>query len=494
MDNRILPFLEDISVPAYELRRGMFVSNLDCGWSKTPFLVEGVLLKKQEEIDLIKRLARYAVVDLVRSEDFALHEYLEGESYRRRQLGEVEANTFAPSEAGNSEDIEPLTFDPSEMAVEQGYKIESPSLASRLKRVRLQFFRPKSAKENENALSGFLKSPRPSYLPPDITLVSYSSTEFSWQALGLAQQAARETIATLADVTRTIERHRTVDARKVLRVSEALAENMIHFPEAMIWASRLRQKDNDLLRRSLQAAIYLTAFGRHLGFTEKLLSELAATGLLLDLGKTQIDDRLLAKPARYTLEEAKAVQRHVDLSLSLLSEADSFSSNIKRAIGEHHEQINGDGYPLGLHGCDISIFGKMAAIVDGYVAMVNPRPYAETFAPHEAIKQLFAGANTQWFGPLVEQFVQSIGIYPIGSLVELASGHIAIVIQHNRERRLEPKILIVTHGDKRRRFPPLQLDLLGHNAREGNKRLRIKQGLPDGAYGFDVEEFYSKRK
>lgn len=494
MDNHISPFLEDISVPVYELRRGMFVSNLDCGWNRTPFRVEGVLLKKQEEIDLIKSLARYAVIDLVRSEDFALQEFLEGESYKRHQLGAIEANTFAPSEAGNSEDIEPLTFDPSELTVEQAYKVESPSLASRLKSVKLHFFRLKSANENGHAQPGFLKSPRPNYLPPEITQVSYPSTEFSWQALGIAQQAAKETIDILAEVTHTIERHRKVDARKILRASESLAENMIHFPEAMIWASRLRQKDNDLLKRSLQAAIYLAAFGRFLGFPEKLLAELAATGLLLDMGKTQIDDRLLAKPARYTLEETKAVQRHVDLGLSLLSEADFLSTNIKRAIAEHHEQINGDGYPIGQHGCDISIFGKMAAIVDGYVAMVNPRPYAETFAPHEAIKQLFAGANTQWFGPLVEQFVQSIGIYPIGSLVELASGHIAIVIQHNRERRLEPRILIVTHGDKRRRFPPLQLDLPRHNAREGNKRLRIKQGLPDGAYGFDVEEFYSKRK
>jgi HD-GYP domain-containing protein (c-di-GMP phosphodiesterase class II) len=494
MDNRSSSFLDDISVPAYELRRGMFVSNLDCGWEKTPFLLEGVFLKKQEEIDLIKSMARYVTVDLVRSEDSALQDYLQGEFYRSRQLGDIEANTFAASQTLNSEDIQPLTFDPSDAPLDEVQKIDSEPLTSRLKRMGACLRWLRSAQNIVNPRWEFPKPPRPNYLPIEIGLVSHPPTEFTWPALRLAQQTVKETIAILAEVTRTIERYRTIDSRQIVRAAETLAENMIHFPEAMIWASRLRKKDGSLLRRSLQAGIYMTAMGRHLGFPQKLLGELAATGLLLDIGKTQLDGKLLDKPGLHTAEEVKATKRHVDLSLALLSEADSVSQNIKRAIGEHHEQINGDGYPQGLHGGDISVFGKMAAIVDAYVAMVNPRPYAETFAPHEAIKQLFAGANTRWFGPLVEQFVQSIGIYPIGSLVELASGHIAIVIQHNRERRLEPKILIVTHSDKRRRFPPLQIDLLKHNAREANKRLRIKQGLPDGAYGIDVEEFYSKRR
>jgi HD-GYP domain-containing protein (c-di-GMP phosphodiesterase class II) len=472
----------------------MFVSNLDCGWGKTPFLIEGMLLKKQEEIDLIRRVARYATVDLVRSEDSAMQEFLEGESYRRRQLGDADANTFSSSNTNNSDDIEPLTFDPRDAVEVQAQRTEMPSLTERLRQLKLRMRGLMRSRQSKDVRADFPRSLRPGYLPIDIELIRHPATEFSWPALRVAQQTAKETIAVLAEVTQSIERYRTIDARKVYKAAETLAEHMIHFPEAMIWASRLQQNGNNLLRRSLQAAIYLTAMGRYLGFPEKLLSELAAAGLLLDIGKTQIDAKLLAKPGPYTSEEARSAQRHVDISLSLLIDAESLSQNVKRAVAEHHEQINGNGYPKGLHGSEISIFGKMAAIVDGYVAMVNPRSYAETYAPHEAIKQLFAGANTRWFGPLVEQFVQSIGIYPIGSLVELASGHIAIVIQHNRERRLEPKILIVTHGDKRRRFPPLQLDLSRHNAREGSRRLRIKHGLPDGAYGIDVEEFYSKRR
>ncbi|MGV3741886.1 MAG: HD-GYP domain-containing protein [Burkholderiaceae bacterium] len=494
MDNRLSSFFEDISVPAYELRQGMFVSNLDCGWSKTPFLVEGMLLKKQEEIEVIKSLAHYVTVDLVRSEDFALQEYLKGDSSRHSLLGDMEANTFAASQSTYSRDIEPLTFDPRDAVPEPAQLPQTSSFANRLKNMRLRLFRLRHQRSGERREADFSTALKPNYFPPEIEMVSYPATEFSWATVRVAQQAARETIAVLAEVTETIARYRTLGSRKILRAAENLAEHMVHFPEAMIWACRLQHKDDALLRRSLQAAVYLTATGRHLGLQEKSLGELAAIGLLLDTGKTQIDARLLDKPGPLTPEEHKAVRRHVDIGLSLLSDADALPENIKRAVAEHHEQINGDGYPLGLHGNELSLFGKMAAIVDAYVAMVNPRPYAATFAPHDAVKQLFAGANTRWFGPLVEQFVQSVGIYPVGSLVELASGHIAIVIQHHRERRLEPKILIVTHSDKRRRFPPLQIDMLRHNARENSKRLRIRQGLPDGAYGIDIEEFYAKRR
>jgi hypothetical protein len=242
MDNRSSSFLEDISVPSYELRQGMFVSNLDCGWEKTPFLIEGVLLKKQEEIDLIKSIARYVTVDLVRSEDSALQDYLRGEFYRRSQLGDAEANTFAASHALNSEDIQPLTFDPSDAPLDAAQKIDSRSFASRLKRMRLCLCRLRSAKDMESPRSEFPKALRPSYLPVEIGLVSHSPTEFSWPALRLAQQTVKETIATLAEVTRTIERYRTIDSRQIVRAAETLAENMIHFPEAMIWASRLRKK------------------------------------------------------------------------------------------------------------------------------------------------------------------------------------------------------------------------------------------------------------
>lgn len=346
MDNRISPILEDISLPAYELRQGMFVSNLDCGWGRTPFLIEGVLLKKQEEIDLIRSVAQYVTVDLVRSEDFALQDFLNGDSYRRRQLGDVEANTFSSQNTGNTNDIEPLTFDPRDAAAEYArINTESPSLAERLKALKSHILSLMRAKESDDVQADFPKSLRASYIPPDIDLVRHPLTEFSWPAVRIAQQSVKETIAALAEVTQTIERYRTIDERKIYKAAETLAEHMIHFPEAMIWASRLQQKDDNLLRRSLQAAIYLTAMGRYLGFPEKLLGELAAAGLLLDIGKTQIDAKLLAKPDTYTADEMKSAQRHVDISLSLLSDADSLPQNIKRAVAEHHEQINGDGYP-----------------------------------------------------------------------------------------------------------------------------------------------------
>jgi response regulator RpfG family c-di-GMP phosphodiesterase len=180
--------------------------------------------------------------------------------------------------------------------------------------------------------------------------------------------------------------------------------------------------------------------------------------------------------------------------VAMVQKRDSLPEEVTRAIAEHNERMDGSGYPNGLRESEISLYGKMAAIVDSYVAMVNPRPYAKTFAPHEAIKELFAGAGTHWHAPLVEQFVQAIGVFPVGSMVEMASGHVAIVIQHNPLHRLEPKILIVTRRDKSPRPVPLQIDMLRHNARQNGLqsggRLKILRGLPDGSHGIAAQNFY----
>lgn len=495
MENRNTSFLQDISVPVYDLRLGMFVSNLDCGWARTPFLLEGLLLKNPEDVELIKSVARYVTVDLVRGEDFALKDYIEKNIAPKRELGEIEANTFATSSGTSLEDFEPLTYDFDSGATESGLdaNLRTKNLKGQVHALKSWVSSTLLTKAGKEERTEFPRNLRPAYLPPDIKLSPYSESEFSWPTVKFAQGVAKETIAVLEEVTGTISRHRTLDAKKIHRAAETLAEHIIVFPDAMIWVSRLRQKDDQLLQRSLQAGIYLTALGRYLGFPRPSLTELATIGLLLDLGKTQLDSKILSKPARLSAMEFQAARRHVELGMTLLRNGGNFSQPILRAIAEHHEQMNGEGYPNGLTGPEISLFGKMAAIADGYVAMVNPRPYAAVMAPHEAIKQLFAGANTRWFGPLVEQFVQAIGIYPVGSLVELATGHIAIVVQHNPERRLEPKLLIVTHGDKRRRTPPLQMNLLQHNSRQKDSRLYIKHGLPDGAYGIDVQEFYAKR-
>ena len=131
----------------------------------------------------------------------------------------------------------------------------------------------------------------------------------------------------------------------------------------------------------------------------------------------------------------------------------------------------------------------MAAIADSFAALITPRAYANPSAPQDALMNLYEWAGSSFHEPLVEQFVQAVGVFPVGSLVELSSGEIAIVVAHNRVRRLEPRVLVLTWPDKAPLAEPIERDLLAAQ-RSGNGRLRIIRGLPSAAYGLKLRDYY----
>ncbi|MEO7404613.1 MAG: HD domain-containing phosphohydrolase, partial [Burkholderiales bacterium] len=160
------------------------------------------------------------------------------------------------------------------------------------------------------------------------------------------------------------------------------------------------------------------------------------------------------------------------------------------AVGRHHEREDGRGYPHGLKSEAIGIYGRIAGIVDTFVALTNVRPYAKTLSMHDALRSLYRWRGTQFHEPLVEQFVQAIGVFPVGSMVELTSGDVAIVLQHNRVRRLKPRVLLLTGPDKSPLTKPVPLDLLYAPVGGNGEEITIAHALPAGAYGIDPREFY----
>jgi HD-GYP domain-containing protein (c-di-GMP phosphodiesterase class II) len=213
-------------------------------------------------------------------------------------------------------------------------------------------------------------------------------------------------------------------------------------------------------------------------------------GLLLDLGKTAVPRGLLEKPGRLTEQEFTLVKRHVELGLEVLaSSARSLHADVIEGIAQHHERLNGGGYPRGLEGEYIGIYGRMAGIADCFAALTSPRPYAETLPVSEAMMRLYDWSGEQFALSLVEKLVQTIGVFPVGSLVELSSGEVAVVIRHNKVRRLQPTVLVIADFEKRplRHFQTLDLLTAGDGPGTG---IRVRRGLPTGAYGLDTDACY----
>jgi HD-GYP domain-containing protein (c-di-GMP phosphodiesterase class II) len=467
-------------LPVDALRPGMYVADLDCGWAATPFLLHGLLLENPEDIGTMALLAQQVTIDPGRSLFAALAELDQATLYETTTSATV---TDAPAD-------QRLQQYRDRVRQHDGDRASSPDRIAHLWRELRNWIGRLLGRSTPRPMPA---AQRPDYIPDDVMLVIYPSPEATTTSLPQAIAACALVEAALVRVAQDLGARGDTDMAALQAASDVLAENMIRRPSTMIWAAKMRDKNNRMYHHGLAVAIYLTALGRQLGFQREQLADLATVGLLLDLGKMELDHALLDKPGKLDNVEILEMQTHVHRGIEMLMATGVTSSLILSAIAEHHERVDGTGYPARIPGSSLTIFGKMAAIADAYAAMVNPRPYAPAYAPYEAMKQLFAESESRWFAPLIEQFVQAIGIFPVGSLVELSSGEVAIVVQHNPYRRLEPLILILTDTAKATLPAPRELDMLKHNFSVAPDVLRITTGLPDGAHGIAMQDFYLRQ-
>ncbi len=269
-----------------------------------------------------------------------------------------------------------------------------------------------------------------------------------------------------------------------------MVESVIRNPEAYSWLSRMKSKDNYTYNHSIGAAIWSVAFGRQLGLPKQDLQALGMGALLFDVGKVKLPEKLINNPNRYNQTEYKLAKKHIDYSLEIIDGIQGVDNKIVSMVATHHERHNGGGYPHGLQGNEIPLFGKIAGIVDCYDAITSERPYQSAMSPHDAVLKLYDWSNIDFQSELVEQFIQLVGVYPVGCLVELSDCRIGIVIAHNRVMRLRPKIMLILDRDKKAYSSYDVVDLHQVETGEDGKPLNILKSIEPGHYGIDPAEYY----
>jgi putative nucleotidyltransferase with HDIG domain len=271
---------------------------------------------------------------------------------------------------------------------------------------------------------------------------------------------------------------------------EPMVNSVIRNPDACTWLARLKDKDNYTYRHSVGASIWAVALGRQIGLPKTDLKRLATGALLFDIGKLKLPKHLLTKRGKLTHAEFDQIKSHVDLGVEMLREAGGVSLSIIEMVATHHERHAGHGYPNGLTGDDIPVFGRIAAIADCYDAITSARPYANALSPSAAVKKLYEWRDIDFQAELVEEFIRAIGLYPAGTLVELTSGEVAVVIAEYRTRRLRPQVLVVLDRAKKPLPAMKVVDMLAVTETEDGKPLEISRSLESGAYGINPEELY----
>jgi HD-GYP domain-containing protein (c-di-GMP phosphodiesterase class II) len=213
--------------------------------------------------------------------------------------------------------------------------------------------------------------------------------------------------------------------------------------------------------------------------------------MLLDMGKARLPARLTGSTEKFTPGEIEAMKKHVRYGIDLARQTPGINADAMVMIESHHERHDGSGYPKGLRGADIPVFARIGGLVDCYDAMTSPRPWAPAKSPYDAIRELNVLAGIKFQKEMVEQFVQALGMFPTGSLIELNTGEVGIVIEQNQIRRLRPKLMIVLDADHRplKQHRILDLRKLPSDQRDG-KSFWIANGLEAGAFGVDPKNYF----
>jgi HD-GYP domain-containing protein (c-di-GMP phosphodiesterase class II) len=287
-----------------------------------------------------------------------------------------------------------------------------------------------------------------------------------------------------------------IDSGKALNIAnlseviDPLVDSVIRNPGASIWLARLKSQDSYTYRHCIAVAIWCSVIGRQIGLPKKELALLSMGGMLLDIGKLKIPGAVLNKRQQLSEREFSLVKKHVDLSLKMAADS---SRRIPQAVMDmiacHHERFNGSGYPQSLQGSQIPLYARIAAIADCYDAITSQRVYAKPIPHALAIKKMYEWRGYDFQPELIEAFIQSVGIYPTGTLVELSSGEVGLVVKENPGKRLRPQVLVILDVDKKQLADFREIDLAKPIGEE-RKVIEILKTLEPGAYGLDPEALY----
>lgn len=525
-------------IAALRVLPGMFVAELDRPWNDTPLQQGGLLICNDEELAAIRTHCRHVHVDPARSGPEMLDAIKAAAVLSGKHVLALADDPWeaAPACAG------------AESPVEGASGHDAPgAVGARSKRNNIRHLRSRGSNALLNAPAerrddvhptneargrlralllaseGKRADERSSAVARLRNWLSVGSDGAQPHLRGLDELRERygETIGAVepaepARIRDTFPQARSVHARLVAAADtlvaqvrqgatptlESLDEPIDHFiatlqhaPDALRWVEALYVQNAPRPNPATAVALNLAGFGRSLGMPAQTLRELTRIGLLLDLGKALLPHQLLEQPGVLAPHDYALVQQHVTIGLDLLERAGTLDRDALRAIAEHHERLDGSGYPRQLRGDAIGLLGRMAAIVDTFSGLTAVRAYANPLSVEDALAALNEWAGSLFCRDLVERLILSVRMYPVGTMVELRSGEIAAVIDHPHGERTSPRLFVMTSTDK----GPLRVlrDRTGRQRSDNvsnGTQVRITRGLPTGAYGLRLPDYYGQQR
>lgn len=287
---------------------------------------------------------------------------------------------------------------------------------------------------------------------------------------------------------RDVQRDSKIDIEGSKELVSSCVDSILSDETAMFWLSKIKNKDEYTAEHCIRVGILSIAFGKYLQLPRAELELLGLCGMLHDVGKMKVPQHILNKEGPLTEDEYKIVKEHTVLGYVFLRNHGGIDEQVCTAAYNHHERMNGRGYPRKVSAELLSTYDRIIAIVDSYDAMISDRCYRKGMSPSRALSQLYKGQGDLYDEQLIKQFIQMVGVYPVGSMVEFSNGQVGVVLSVNENSKLEPVVELVTDANKNR-IKPRAVDLTKQPQDSNGELLRIKTTLADNEVEFDLETF-----
>jgi len=438
--------IKQVKIDANELTVGMFVSGLDRPWTQTPFPLQGFYIRDLDEIKELKVHCNFVYIDVAK-----------GTAPVKTNLRKLTARSSGGRKAARAPkltrivDVAPL-------------------------KIRRDVYREIDPLEKE---------------------------------IGPARELHQQMYDAVGSVMGHVNQdHHHVPINETKRVASQMVDSVLRSPDAFTWLSRVRDKDEYTYSHAVRSAVWAILFGRHIGLPKADLDVLAMGVLLKDIGKTRLPRHLLEKKQRSETEQ-EAYEKFIDYGVEILRKLPDVQPRVTSVVKTHCERVNGSGYPQHLRGDKIPLLGKIAGIVTFYDETVNPRGEGHPLSPSKAVARLYELREVEFQEELVVEFIRAIGLYPTGTLVELSTGEVGVVVEQNFDRRLKPVVMVVLDAYKQLLRAPELVNLAAEERDKQAKldsgkyhpseiqRIEILQDLQPGAYDIDVagiRDKYIQRK
>ena len=303
-----------------------------------------------------------------------------------------------------------------------------------------------------------------------------------------ARDALQGASAALGEVFESVRVGKLLEASQARSAVGNMTQSMLRNPDALMLFAAMRERGGYQLERALDVSVYMIAFARFLGMDESDIEHAGLVGLLQDIGMLELPPAMLQKVTRLEPAEFKIIRGHVARGREILAATSGLPAEVAQLAALHHERYDGSGYPAGLKGNLLGVIGAMAGIVDTFDALTVKRPYAEAMAPSNALNLLFRMRGRAFHPQLVEQFIRCVGYFPVGSIVELNTGEVGVVVAQNAEQRLQPKVMVVRDPRGQPLRPQKFLNLAKLPKATEDEPYRIRRTLEFGRAGVSVAE------